>query len=643
MLQFGSGAALHMSQHSDRFGLFAFLGALTWLACLTLVASLLGCSQAANGSAQSPLPGSSSLVLITVDTLRADRLPPYGYSHVETPWMSRLAADGVLFNRAIAQVPVTLPSHCSIMTGVNPGSTGVRDQVGFVLSDKHATLAERFKNAGYETAAFVASSVLAARTGLSRGFDVYSDPAKVREGSMAGPEGPERRADTVIREALDWIQASGRGRFFVWIHLYDPHAPYQPPEPYASRYKNDPYEGEIAYVDSALGNLLQSAIAQQWYDKSVIVLASDHGESLGEHGEQTHGFFVYDSTLRVPLIVKLPQSAWKNTRVPDQVRNIDIAPTMLELAGLERGADIEGESLLPRMTGKVSSGDLLAYSETYFPYYHFRWSPLLSLRTSHYEYISAHRPELYNLEADPGEKNNIAAQNSALSSRFSQKLSSMVQDAAPSLHEEYDSRLAKQLAGLGYVGLPRTQKSPPSMNLPDPKDKLAVYLLLQDAVKDGAEGRIDQSIRKLRQVLREDNHIFDAHLNLGVNYGEQGKFAEAAGSFEQAVAIDDRNVLANFNLGLAYARLGRWNAATSCFRRTLALNPQDGEAMVALGQAYQSQGKLIEAKEVFERAISQQPGSIAAHAYLAKVYKELGMLEKARVEALEAARLESRR
>ncbi len=633
-----------MSQHSGRFGQLALFGVMTWLACLMLLASSFAYSQVVNRSAKNPPPRRTkpNLLLITVDTLRADRLAPYGYSQVKTPWISHLATDGVLFDRAIAQVPLTLPSHCSIMTGMNPPSTGVHDQVGFVLSDKHATLAEQLKHAGYETAAFVASSVLAARTGLSRGFDTYSDPAKARAGSMAGPEGPERRADSVIREALAWIQAPGRGRFFVWVHLYDPHAPYRPPEPYASQYKSDPYEGEIAYVDSALGNLLRSAIVQHWYDNSVIVLASDHGESLGEHGEQTHGFFVYDSTLRVPLIVKLPHSRWKGTSVADQVRNIDILPTVLEVVGLERSTDIQGESLLPRMAGKIGSADLLAYSETYFPYYHFRWSPLLSLRSSKYEYISAHRPELYNLKTDPGERNNIASQHSALSSTFFQKLSIMV-DAVPTLNEDYDAKVAKQLAGLGYVGLPRKQTPPPSIDLPDPKDKLAVYLLLQDAVKDAAEGQVDESIRKLREVLREDDQIFDAHLNLGVNYGEQGKFGEAARSFERAVAIDDENVLANFNLGLAYVSLGRLSDAISCFRRTLALNPDDTEVVVALGQAYRSQGKLVEAKEAFEKAISQQPGSATAHSALSKVYQELGMSEKARAEALEAARLESQR
>lgn len=595
----------------------------------------------APSASRSPRGPGSNIVLITVDTLRADRLEPYGYRLIKTPQISRLAADGILFERAIAQVPLTLPSHCSIMTGAYPFSTGVRDQAGFVLADNVTTLAESLKKAGYDTAAFVASSVLEARTGLDRGFDVYSDPTKADKETVAGSEGLERRGDAILAGALKWIETPGRKKFFVWIHLYETHAPYRSREPYASRYRKHPYDGAIAYVDSILGRFFQSAMSRGWYDRSIMVFTSDHGESLGEHGEQTHGFFLYDATLRVPLIVKLPRSLWKGTKVADQVRSIDIAPTILELAGLERGPAIQGESLLSRIARKSNPKDLVAYSETYFPYYHFKWSPLFSLRTSKYRYINAPLPELYDLEKDPGEKQNIATKNPAVCSTFAQQLSAKYTKStmAPSSGERADSEVYEKLRSLGYVGMPRAPKELPSTALTDPKEKLAVYLLLQGAIEDAAKGRVDESIQKLQQVLQQDDQIIDAHLNLGVNYAEQERFAEAATSFRNALSLDDQNVLATFNLALCYARLGKWNEAILGFRRTLELNPRETEALIALGRVYQTQGEFARASEVFQTAITQQPSLAEAHSYLAEVYRALGMGDKAEVEAREAERL----
>lgn len=582
-----------------------------------------------------------NIVLITVDTLRADRLGPYGNRQVETPWVAKLARDGVLFTDAIAQVPLTLPSHCSIMTGNDPGSTGVRDQAGFALADGQTTLAENLKQAGYDTAAFVASSVLEASTGLAQGFDVYSDPSRTDGKTVAGPEGLERRGSVIIAEALKWIAAPGRKKFFVWIHLYEPHAPYQPPQPYASRYQTDLYNGEVAYVDSLLGKFFQSAMSRGWYDTATIVFTSDHGESLGEHGEETHGFFLYDATLHVPLIVKLPRSRWKGARVADQVRSIDIMPTILEAAGVDPGSKIEGESLLPRMSRKSEPAKLVAYSETYFPYYHFRWSPLRSLRTHKYKYIEAPRPELYDLETDPGEKRNIASSRPAVCASFASQLAMdhPVLAAEPSSAQGVDSETYRKLQSLGYVGTPRASKVVPSTSLADPKDKLAVYLLLQDAIKDATEGRADQSIQRLQQVVEQDDQIIDAHLNLGVNYVEMGRFVEAIGAFKKVLSLDDRNVLATFNLALCYANLGRMDDAISGFLRTLELSPHEVDALMALGRAYQLRGAFADAEDAFVKALAQKPNLAEAHGYLAEVYRARGMADKAEVEDREARRL----
>jgi arylsulfatase A-like enzyme/Tfp pilus assembly protein PilF len=603
---------------------------------LAALLALSGCSRRPNPDQNA---ADANIILITVDTLRADRLEPYGYGRVKTPWISRLAADGVLFHSAIAQVPLTLPSLCSILTGEYPATTGVRDNAGFVLQGEQTTLAEKLKAAGYETAAFVGSSVLKRGTGLAQGFDFYSDPEGGRR-SVSGPEGVERRAEVVFREALQWIESPGRKKFFVWIHVFDPHAPYQPPEPHASAYRDNPYDGEIAYVDSAMGGMVQASISHGWYEKSLIVFTSDHGESLGEHGEQFHGFFLYDATLHVPLIVKLPRGQWSGRTVHDQARSVDIAPTILDLAALKPDASMQGESLRSRMAGNPGPA-LEAYSETYFPYYHFRWSPLKSVRSSQYKYISAPTAELYDLKADARELKNLASDERVVASKFAEQLSAKYPDlpAAPSTFREPESEAQERLRSLGYIGSPRVIANAAPNNLPDPKNKIAVYNLLQKGLEEATRGSIDQSIRTLQSVLRQDDQIIDAHLSLGVNYAEQRRFAEAARSFQSTLALDERNVPATFNLALCYGQLGKWDQAIVGFQRTLELNPNEIEARVALGRAYQIRGDFPQARHALERAIAEQPDLAEARRYLAEVYQSLGMKDKAAGEARGAGRL----
>jgi len=423
------------------------------------------------------------------------------------------------------------------------------------------------------------------------------------------------------------MSAPGRKKFFLWIHLFDPHAPYKSPEPFASRYGQDPYDGEIAYVDSVLGTFLESGIAGGWYDKSLIWFTSDHGESLGEHGEESHGFFLYDSTLRVPSIVKLPLSHWKGTRVADQGRSVDVAPTILSLVGLKPGPEIQGESLLSRIARETKVTDLVAYSETYFPYYHFEWSPLHSVCTRKYKYIKAPDPELYDLEMDPGEKTNLAVGNPDLCKKFSEQLSAEyigLATATPSRLETGDVADTKKLLSLGYVGMSRTARKPPGADLPDPKNKISLYRLLQDALTASQDGRIEESTRKLQQVLKQDDHIIDAHLNLGVNYAGKGSFAKAADAFRRVLELDDHNLLATFNLALCYAQLGNLNDAIVGFRRTLELNPRETEALVALGRSYQMQGEFAKASTAFKKAIDQQPNLAEAHGYLSEIYRAQG-------------------
>lgn len=603
--------------------------------CIWVVSGLYGCRDASN-SQKAPQEASSSresrnALLITVDTLRADRLECYGYRLIETPAINRLAAEGVLFKHTITPVPLTLPAHCSILTGLYPPATGVRDQSGFTLSPAHTTVAEQFKAAGYDTAAFVAASVVNRAGGLAQGFDVYSDLSMTSEN--------ERRGDLVIDEALKWMALPERRTFFAWIHLFDPHTPYDPPDPYRRQYQDRLYDGEVAYVDSLIGKLLTAMKLQDLERNTVVVFTSDHGESLGEHGEQTHGFFLYDSTLRVPLIVRDPQSEAKNKVVSEPVRSIDIAPTLLELLGFSVPAWMEGASLTVFLKGQSEASPRVAYSESYFPYYHFEWSPLLAMRSGSLKFIRAPRAELYDLSMDPGETQNILSEKNSEAAAMAAQLQREYL-AGSALHPPGtgtgDNATEARLRSLGYIGGARARafRQPDELfKLPDPKDKLPLYNLLEEALHDAEAGRTRQSNQKLIQILRKDPRIVDAHLNLGVNYVQQGAHGKAVAAFKQVLLLDEQNVVATYNLALCYAKLRQWKEAAQGFRTAAMLVPEDLQPQIDLGRVHILQGDLAEAQRVLQLVLSKRPDLSEAHVLLAQVYEAKGMKAEAARES----------
>jgi len=549
-----------------------------------------------------------------------------------------------MFQQAVAQVPLTLPSHCSILTGLSPRSTGVRDQAGFSLAQEQTTLAELFKTSGYETAAFVGASVLNAAGGLAQGFDVYSDLTSVASKTTEGET--ERHGDAVITEALQWMLASGRKPFFVWMHLFDPHTPYSPPEPFKSQYSATPYDGEVAYVDSLLGNLV-SALSERKLEQSTTVLfTSDHGEGLGEHGEQAHGYFLYDATLRVPLILKDPSFPLRNRVVTDQVRSIDITPTLIELFGLSKPDQIEGQSLVSLARGERESSPRVAFSETYFPFYHFEWSPLHSIRTLNFKYIEAPKPELFDLSHDPTESENVLERKAEVARSLAKQLkreSSLA--SSPPAPGAVSATTGDQLRSLGYVGAARSVgKGKPTdfSKLPDPKDKITLYNLLEEALHDAEEGRMGESNRKLLQILRQDPRIVDAHLNLGVNQAQKGENARAIQSFEQVLKLDDRNVVATYNLALCYAKLKRWKEAEEGFKATLLLAPEDAQPHLDLGRVYLLQGDLDAAARTLKSLLTMNATSAEGHYLLSQVYQAKGMKAEAQSELAAAQRLGAR-
>ena len=586
-----------------------------------------------------PLP----IVLITVDTLRADRLECYGYSRSKSPNISRLARDGVLFQHAVSCSPLTLPSHSSIFTSTYPRVHGVRDQSGFSLPRGSDTLAARLKPGGRTTGAFVGSFVLDSRFGLDQGFDYYFDrfdSTRVRSGM---PEMLERRAEAVAREAMRWMEENSNRSFFAWLHFYDPHVPYSPPESWRTRYPENPYDGEVAYTDSVVGEVLDFLARKQWYQDALIVLTSDHGEDLGEHGENTHGYFLYESTIRVPLLIKFPRSQHAGKVISAQARTIDIMPTILQLAGVAPPGSIEGRSLLPVIESGPKAPDE-AYGETFYPYYHFGWSPLLYIRTAKFKYIHAPRPELYDLGADPGEKMNLAPTNRTLANQLRERLRATYRQAGESRaasKSPVDAATQERLKSLGYLTY-SSRSSTPGVNakLPDPKDKLEVYALLQKALIESQTSQPQAAIQRFKAVLAVDGGITDAHIHLGLLYKKMGNYPMAVEQFKLALKLDQNNVVATYNLAHSYANSGKLSEAIAGFERTLLLDPKELRAHIGLGIAYQTQGDLEKALERYQAALAIDPFDSTARKNAAAVYLTRREAGKALIELRRALEID---
>lgn len=412
----------------------------------------------------------ANVVIVTLDTTRADRLPAYGYRDVLMPHLDRLAAEGVVFNQATSVSPLTLPAHTSLFTGLLPPAHGVRDNGDEPLAESHATLAEILRSNNFRTAAFVGSVVLDPSRGLAQGFEHYG--AVQRDADPAGSR-YSRRADAVVNGALEWLDRIGSSRFLLWTHFYDPHRPYDPPEPFRSI--PDPYVGELAFADSQIGRLIQALETRGLLDRTLIVVAGDHGESLGEHGERDHGIFVYEGVLRIPLIVRAPNL--QPQRIAEVVRLTDIMPTVLDLLGVGGAAATDGVTLVPRMRGSSQVLELEAYAESLYPQ-RFGWSPIYALRDGRFKYIEAPRPELYDLHGDPFEERNIYSERPNTAMALRQRLWETRGAATAATGNEAaagSADLHERLAALGYVGSAPHGAAADGENRPDPKDCIGTY------------------------------------------------------------------------------------------------------------------------------------------------------------------------
>lgn len=566
-----------------------------------------------------------NVILITIDTLRADHLRCYGDTQIETPSIDALAAQGARFTEAFSAVPITLPSHTAILTGDYPMATGVHDFSDNKLPGTAVTLAEVLRENGYSTAAFIGSAVLDSRFGLNQGFETYFDHFDFSRLNETNLDLMDRRGNQVMDEALRWLRLNPRQPIFLWVHLYDPHYPYTPPEPYASRYRSRPYDGEIAFADAQVGRLFDFLREAGVYDASVIALMADHGEGLGEHGEKTHGFFVYNSTLHVPLIIRVPGAAPRV--VSDEVSLVDVMPTLLQALQIPIPASVQGRSLLAEVLGRAAAGSSNLYAETYLPLLHFHWSQLRSFQSRGIKYIDAPRPELYDTRSDPRELSNLYDQRRALAHSLHDELFTVTRrytaTSGATGREKgiTDPALLERLRSLGYVAVSAGAFSDASGKaLPDPKDRINVYELFSEGMSDGQRGRYDESLRKLAEAGKRDPSVLAVHYLMALDYYRKKDFSQAIAEFQRVLKLDPKYALATYYLGLTYVQMANYDAAIENLQKTLTLDPTNFLAAFDLGAAYLKKNRVDDAVTAFERSVTIYPEYAQGHEALGELY-----------------------
>lgn len=585
-----------------------------------------------------------NVVLITIDTLRADHLGCYGNKGVRTPNIDAVAADGTRMQRAYTPVPITLPSHTVMMTGTYPMKSGMHDFSGNTLSPEQPTLASVLKSNGYQTGAVVASAVLDSRFGLNHGFDFYYDHFDFNRLLETNLDAMERPGNVVADQALAWLGEHGRKPFFLWMHLYDPHYPYTPPSPYAEQYKSHPYDGEIAFADAQVGRVIQLLKKSGLYDQTLVVIAGDHGEGLGEHGEKTHGFFIYNSTLHVPLIFKFPAETSIPRIAGTAVSLVDLMPTVLDVVGIDIPHDVQGHSLLPLLAQKATPVTSPVYAESFLPRLHFNWSELRGLEAENYHYIDGPKPELYDLGTDPGEVHNLYSDKRPLAETMQSKLQGVMSTYTPGQEmarkQGLDPAVAERLQALGYAAFSGgSDKLADHKNLADPKDRIAFYESFSEAMDDSQHGHYDESIRKLAALLTAEPHSIPARYLLGLNYYKSRQFADAARTFSQVVQDSPEYALANYYLGLSLARSGDMPGAIAAFNKTLQLDATNFSAAFNLGAALLKEGRAGDALAAFRRAVEINPDYAEGHRAIGQVLLYQNDADGALVELRRAVEL----
>ena len=606
---------------------------------------------------------SYNLLLITLDTTRADHLGCYGNKQARTPNLDRLAAEGWRFNRAYCSAPLTLPSHATILTGLEPVAHGVRNN-GHYLAAGIKTITEVLVDRGYKTAAFVSSFSVDSRFGLDRGFESYDDTFE--ENLPFKTNNAERRAEATFARFSAWLEKNYQNKFFSWVHYFDPHLPYDPPSPYKEDFASQPYDGEIAYMDFYVGKIVEALQAKGLLDKTIIIIAGDHGEGLGDKVEKGHGLFLYEETVRVPLIIWNKKIFPKPGTANETVRLLDIAPTILELCGAEVSQlPVQGKSLLPIMEKKERK-DRTALIETFYPRENFGWSELVALVEDRWKYIQCPRPELYDLKADPEERKNLFDSSPEITARLKKQLESDLLLAGgqginrPSGSSGPTAADTEKLRSLGYLSFAPARAS---STFPDPKEKIDLLNLIQQAqaaeyqenyaeaeqlylkilaeVPDSPASYVNLAIAQARQRKMEEaietlkkglKRLSDSEIllvRLGHTYLVSGKLSEAFSTMNQVLKLNPRNVDALTVCAGILDTSGRKEEAQKYYEQALAIEPESKYLRMSYAGSLASSGKLREAIEIYKKLIDDYPGDQAFYQFIGIAYSYLGEHDEA--------------
>jgi choline-sulfatase len=610
-----------------------------FVSALALTGALASC---AREPAAPPKP--TNLLIVTIDTLRADRLGIYGAANVSTPHIDRLAHEGAWAPQAVVHAPLTRPSHASLFTGRYPAEHGIRDNISPPLPANEPVLAALFEQEKFATAAFVSSVVLDRQSGLARGFSLYGDRME--------RDGDRRTGDLVVADAIAWLKGlEEKTPFFAWVHLYDPHAPYEPPSPFKEQYAGRPYDGTVAWSDELVGRLIAALRETNTLDRTLVVVTSDHGEALGEHGEDVHGYFIYEATLRVPLVIRGP-GVNAGTRLNGVVRTIDLYPTIVELFGFR-----PSPSLRPARREDTPSGKSLAaglaggrvhdepsFAESLVPLLHYGWSDLRSVRDGRWKYILAPRPELYDLDRDPGELHNLIdaepARARAMNAGIKERLQTeqKVVRAGPG-RSGVPPELLEKLGALGYVspGGPSNAKASGA----DPKDTLedykAITASMQQALTAFRSGRPAEAVAHLQPLVKRGFDSYELHYYLGRSYAALGRPRAAASSYERAAALFPGDATAWRSLGQTRVALRDWPRAARAFEKLVEVVPEDALARMELGQVYRDQGRWNEAAAAMRAAVDRDSSRADFWNALGTAYGGGGKMAEAERAFAEAA------
>jgi choline-sulfatase len=579
-----------------------------------LLVAQVSCGRSGNGSLGAQF-GGAPIILISIDTLRADRLPLYGYRRGSTPVLDRLGREAIVFDDVYSHGPLTLPSHASLLTGLLPTHHGVRDNIGYTLKPASRTLAARFKSAGYSTGAAVSAYVLRHQTGIADGFDFFDDAIEV-VGTGESLSDTQRDGRLTVDALAAWIDRQADPKVFAFLHLYEPHTPYAPP---ASHRMSDPYDGEIGYADELTGRLLDRIKARGWLDHAIVAIVSDHGEGLGDHGEAEHGILLYREALHVPWILRLPGGAGGGRRVAGTVGLVDVAATLLDLAGLDAGG-LDGQTVRTALAARTPL-DRGVYSETFYPRLHLGWSDLASATEQKFRYIRAPVPELYDLSNDPGELRNLAGARTGTANALAAWIAQKTNGSTLAGPDPAPADVRERLKALGYIGSSSAPLSP-SAALPDPKSHIEEFEALKRAFAIDRAGRPAEAIPLYRELLASNPRMVDAWESLAKAFVALDRMNEAIAAFKKAIEVDPLKPEPH----LALARIFALERQPSLAREHAELGSRrdPGQGYEILAELMMDAGRTKEAEADARRSLDVDPSRYMSH-YLLGVIAQQNM------------------